>query len=217
MHQSYRNNAERHHCLLSNGELTSEAFRLALLGIPPRDRDAWLDLVLGLDDFFAEDGPELPLGCVPYLPCSVEALLRMVEYAQVRASDVFVDVGSGVGRAALLVHLLTGAAAIGLEIQSPLVRASRAFVERVNVSRVSVINGDASALAGFMMIGSIFFLYCPFSGERLEKLLDTLEPIARTREIRICGVDLPLPKRPWLSLVSPPNGDLLVYRSTLCR
>ena len=42
-----------------------------------------------------------------------------------QASDVFVDVGSGLGRAAALVHLMTGARAIGLEVQPALVAAAR--------------------------------------------------------------------------------------------
>jgi len=61
----------------------------------------------------------------------------------------------------------------------------------------------------------VFFLYCPFSGARLERVLDDLESIARTREIRVCCVDLPLPPRAWLALAAPPSGDLAVYRSTL--
>ena len=91
-------------------------FRAALLRVPPTERDAWLDSVLDLGDLPA-DGPDLPRGCVPYLPAPVDALLRVVERAPVRPSDVFVDVGSGVGRAVALVHLLTGAPAAGLEIE----------------------------------------------------------------------------------------------------
>ena len=119
------------------------------------------------------------------------------------------------GRAAMAVHLLTGASAIGVEVQSHLVRAARDLAERMNVSRVSWVHGDAELLTGSMTTGSVFFLYCPFSGDRLERVLDDLEPIARTRRIRVCAVDLPLPHRPWLTLVSPPSGDLAVYRSTL--
>jgi len=174
----------------------------------------WLDVVLGLETVEVEDGPALPLGCVPYLPCPVDAVLRMVAQAGVQASDVFVDVGSGVGRAAVLVHLLTGASTIGVEIQPPLVAASRELALRVNGSRFAPVEGDATTLTGHLINGSIFFLYCPFSGARLEKVLDDLEGIARTRPVRICCVDLPLPARPWLTLVAPPAHDLAVYRST---
>ncbi|HEV3191814.1 MAG TPA: hypothetical protein VGY54_14990, partial [Polyangiaceae bacterium] len=188
-------------------------FRAALTSVPPAERDGWLDLVFGLDTV-PEDGPDLPQGCVPYWPSSVDVLLRLVEHAGVQASDVFVDVGSGVGRAVALVHLLTGASAIGIEIQGALVLASRDLTTRLNLSRLSLVEGDAAVLTRLITIGSVFFLYCPFSGDRLERVLDDLETIAGTREIRVCCVDLPLPRRSWLTLASPPYADLAVYRST---
>jgi len=199
---------------LANVVTTPARFRAALTQVPPSERDAWLDRVLELDGIPA-DGPDLPRGCVPYLPCPVDALLRMVDLAGVKASDVFVDLGSGVGRAAALVHLLTGAAAIGIEIQPALVRAARDLTTRLSALRFSPIEGDATRLAGFIGIGSIFFLYCPFSGARLENVLNDLQVIAHTRPIRVCSVDLPLPPRPWLSPVAALSGDLAVYRSTL--
>ena len=187
--------------------------RAALAKVPPRDRDAWLDAVLDLDALPDDDRSALPRDCVPYLPCPVDALLRMVDHAGIRSSDVFVDVGSGLGRAAALVHLLTGAAAIGLEIQPSLVLASRALATRLNLSRLSFIEGDAASLAGYIVIGSVFFLNCPFSGERLKRVLAALEPIARTRQLRLCCIHLPLPPSPWLTLASRPSGDLAIYRS----
>ncbi len=213
MEAEQRESAEWIRSLVSKGLATPPVVREALTGVPPAQRDAWLDRVFGLGSI-PEDGPELPRGCVPYLPCPVDALLQVVDHADVQASDVFVDVGSGVGRAAALVHLLTGASAIGIEIQPALVDASRDLTARLNGLRFSPIHGDAVRLAGFIAIASIFFLYCPFSGERLERLLDDIEPIARTRQIRVCCVDVRIPSRPWLTLVSQPDENLAVYRST---
>ena len=88
---------------------------------------------------------------------SVDVLLRMVDAADVRASDVFVDVGAGPGRAVAFVHLLTGAAAVGIEIQPALVRAARDLTSRLHLSRVSLVEGDAATLAGRMTTGSVFF------------------------------------------------------------
>jgi SAM-dependent methyltransferase len=206
--------AEQVRSRIERGQHDPSTFRAALLRVPPTERDAWLDLVLGLGEI-PDDGPELPRDCVPYLPSSVDVLLRMVEQAPVRVSDVFVDVGSGVGRAAALVHLLTGAAAIGVEIQPGLVRAARGLAARLLASRVSYVEGDAAQLAGLVTIGSVFFLYCPFSGDRLTKVLADIESIARTRMIRICCVDLPLPPCSWLTLAPHVSGDLAIYRSTL--
>jgi hypothetical protein len=200
--------------LLSSARATPDSFREALARVPPAERDAWFDAVLGLDEI-PDDGRDLPRGCVPYMPCPVDALLRALEHADVKASDVFVDIGSGLGRAMLLAHFLTGAAAIGLEIQPALVRISREIEKRMNVSGVSTLEGDAVELTARVAAGSVFFLYCPFSGERLERLLATLEPIARARPIRVCCVDLPLPARPWLTQISPKAGELAVYRSTI--
>jgi hypothetical protein len=214
MDQDQRKSAEHVRSLIERGQHDPSTFRAALLSVPPAERDAWLDLVFGLGEI-PDDGPELPRDCVPYLPCPVDALLRTVDQAPVRASDVFVDVGSGLGRAATLVHLLTGAAAIGLEIQPGLVHAARDLTTRLLVSRVSSVEGDAAKLAGFVTIGSVFFFYCPFSGDRLVKVLDDLEPIARTRMIRVCCVDLPLPPCAWLTLEPQLSGDLAIHRSTL--
>jgi SAM-dependent methyltransferase len=187
-------------------------FRAALAAAPPSARDAWVDRAFGLDGLPA-DGPALPSGCVPYLPCSVDTLLLLVEHASVRASDVFVDVGSGVGRAAALVHLLTGARAVGLEIQPPLVAAARELAARLGLTDLAFVEGDAIERAPALASGSVFLLYCPFSGTRLDKLLACLEPIARARAIRICCVDLPLPPRDWLTFASSPSPSLAIYRA----
>lgn len=192
--------------------MTPLAFRAVLTSVPVLDRDAWLDTVLELGPL-PEDGPELPRGCIPYLPCPVDTLLRAAEHADIGPSDLFVDVGSGVGRAAVLMHLLTGASAVGIEIQRDLIAASRALTTRLNVTSFSVVEGDAVKLTGSITGGTVFFLYCPFGGQHLEKVLDDLEPIARARAIRVCSVNLPLPARPWLALESTAAGDLSVYRS----
>lgn len=187
------------------------AFRTALMAVPAADREAWLDQVLGIADL-PEDGPDLPPGCVPYLPCSLDTLLRMIDVARIESGDVFVDVGSGIGRVTALTHLLTGAGAVGLEVQSALVHQSRELAARLNVPRVSVVEGDAAKLIPQIASGSVFFLYCPFSGERLEQVMDAIEDIARTRAVRVCSVDLQLPARSWLEPIAV-SDNLAVYRS----
>jgi hypothetical protein len=197
--------------LSSHGGSPSD-FRAALTTVSPADRDAWLDLVFGLGEI-APDDASLPRRCVPYLPAPIDKLIQVAEHAAVQASDVFVDVGSGVGRATVLMHLLTGATAIGLEIQPPLVQASRELSARTCAERAVVVEGDAAVTTGLMLTGSVFFLYCPFSGERLRRVLADLESIAQTRPIRVCCLDLPLPDCSWLALTSQPSEGLDIYRS----
>jgi SAM-dependent methyltransferase len=187
-------------------------FRDALLAIPAADRDAWLDATLGLAEI-PDDGPELPRGCVPYLPCPVADLLRVVERTPIGAADVVVDVGSGVGRAAAAIHLLTGAPVVGLELQTRMVDASRALAARLGLAGISFELGDAAALAGSVDAATVFFLYCPFGGERLAELLARLEPVARVRPIRVACVDLPLPPCGWLEPDEAPPDGVQVHRS----
>ncbi len=177
------------------------------------DRDAWLDVVLGPDEI-CEDGAALPRGCVPYLPCAVDALLRVVDQAPVGAADVFIDLGSGTGRALSFVHLLTGATAIGVEIQPELVRAASERAARLRLSRVTTLEADATSVTGAARSGNVFFLYCPFSGERLVRVLGELERLARERPLRVCAVDVPLPAQPWLVMDPPSAGDLCIFRSS---
>jgi hypothetical protein len=187
------------------------AFRAALLRVPAGERDGWLDAALGLDEI-PDDGPELPRGCVPYLPCPVDALLRVVEH--VGPSDVFVDIGAGVGRALAFVHRWTGAGVIGVEVQPGLVAIARRLAARTTL-RMACLEGDAARLARYLVTGTVFFLYCPFSGPRLAQLLADLEPIAHTRTIRICAIDVPLPPCDWLALEATDGPELAVYRSTI--
>jgi SAM-dependent methyltransferase len=211
---AYRTSALTARRAIEQGVHDPSRFRAALTSVPASARDAWLDLVLGLEELPA-DGPELPRGCVPYLPCPVDVLLRVIDHAGVDASDVFVDIGSGLGRATTLVHLLTGAGAIGLEIQSELAATARKIAARLSLERVPCIQGDAAALTSFVTVGTVFFLYCPFGGQHLQQVLDQLESIARTRMLRVCCVDLPLPACEWLKPDHELFTDLAIYRSTV--
>jgi SAM-dependent methyltransferase len=206
--EAHRESAERTRAMIQRGD--RGAFRAVLRGVPAPARDAWVDRVLGLE-LPPDDGPELPRGGVPYLPCPVDALLRLVEHAPVRTADRFVDIGSGTGRAAAVVHLLTGAPAMGVEVQPALVAAARDLVARLRLSAVTFVQGDAACTP--LPDGSVFFLYCPFSGERLATVLDGLGAQARTHPIAVCCVDLPLPPCPWLELASPAWPDLTIHHS----
>lgn len=190
--------------------MTTERFTTTLAELPASDREAWLDAYWD-SDALPPDDPALPRGCVPYLPCSVATVLDAVRQASVTSEDVFVDVGSGAGRTALLVHLTTGASAIGVEIQPGLVRAAQGRADRLGLQRLRFVEGDAAELVRYVPIGSVFFLYCPFSGARLERFLDGLEDIARARPIRVCCVDMPPLQRPWLVRRPPTSLNIDVY------
>ncbi len=198
--------------LIESGRATPAAVKSRLARVEPRERDAFIDRAFGLGPP-PDDGPELPRGCVPYLPCPVDALGGALDLAAVGPEDVVVDIGSGAGRTAALVQLLTGATVLGVEVQRSLAEASRALMERLSLRRFAVTEGDVLTERACLQRGNVFFMYCPFGGSRLPTLLGILERVAETREIRVCCVDLPLPPCPWLSPLADASASVAVYRS----
>ena len=204
--------AERLRSRLLDNQVSPDLMWSTLRDVPTEDRDAWLDVVLDTQELH-DDEPDLPRGCVPYLPCPVSTVLDVIDRASVTPDDVFVDVGCGLGRTVFLAHLLTGAGCIGIEIQSALTQLAIGRAQWLNLTRTRFIHADAVDLIGFISVGTVFFLYCPFSGERLERLLDELEGIARTRQIRVCCVDMAPLQRPWLTRVESASAAFDLYYS----
>ncbi len=180
-----------------------------LLSMPARGRDAWVDELLGLGAP-PEDLPNLPRGSVPYLPCGVDEILAMVQAAPLTPDDELVDLGSGLGRVAILAHLLSGARCHGVEIQEPLVRIATERQVALNLPAVSFALANA---ADVPLDGSIFFLYAPFNGEMLARVLRRIEEVARRRSIIVCTVGLELRAVSWLRPRATSSVSLSLYDS----
>jgi hypothetical protein len=178
------------------GALRGAALVERLLLVPVAERDAWVDQVLGLPEA-PPDAPDLPRGAVPYLPAGVDEILTMTLETPLRADDELVDLGSGLGRAVMLGNLLSGARARGIEIQGPLVRAARDCCAALALTGVSFVHADAADVT-VELDGSVFFLYAPFNGELLRRVLRRLETVAHRRAIVVCAVGLELPGETWL-------------------
>jgi protein-L-isoaspartate O-methyltransferase len=172
--------------------------------VPFLERDAWVDAALGITDVPEDDAHALGRDAVPYLPAPVDAVLQFVEHAQLDASDLVVDVGSGLGRVATLIHRLCGASVIGIERQPALVARARRFENE----HVRFMAGDALEQA--TPEATAYFLYCPFSGATLERWLDRLP---RQHDVWLGCVGVPLPSRSWLELLPPPSAELDLYRA----
>jgi hypothetical protein len=170
---------------IATGALRGAPLIELLRSIPFLDRDNWSDELLGIE-LPPPDMP-LPRGSVPYLPCGVDEILTMVVEAPVRAGDVLVDLGSGLGRVVILAHLLSGARARGIEIQDHLVQRARAHCAELALPDVTFVHADAAQTE---LDGSIFFVYAPCNGAMLARLLDRLAAVARRRPITIAAVGL---------------------------
>lgn len=208
MNASLRLDARAARAEVSSGGLRGAALLERLRSVPFSDRDAWVDELLAIEDASPADVPDLPRGSVPYLPCGVDEIVAMVEEVPVRADDQLVDLGAGLGRAVLLGHLLSGARAVGVEIQEPLVRSARARCAELALDDISFVHADA---ADIELDGSVFFLYAPFNGEMLARVVRRLEDVARRRPIAVCAVGLELHDLPWLEARAISCVSLAVY------
>lgn len=181
------------------------AFADALHTIAPPDRDAWTDAVLGIARPPADE--PLPAGAVPYLPCGVAEILAVVRDVPLRSTDVFVDLGAGLGRVAILVHLLSGSRTVGIEIQPQLVAKARTTAAELNLEVIfelaNVVDAD--------LAGSVFFLYAPFNGALLTRVLAKLSFVPRP--FVVCAVDLEL-EVDWLVRRPSSHRAVAIYTST---
>ena len=209
MNDALRSRARAARAEVRAGALRGAPLLALLLSIPFRDRDDWIDELLGFEGP-PPDVPDLPRGSVPYLPCGVDEVLAMVRDVPVRSGDELVDLGSGLGRVVILAHLLTGARAFGVEIQAHLVDMARARAAEFALGGVSFVHANAADLE---LEGSIFFLYAPFNGDMLAAVLRRIERVARRRSIVVCAVGMEFQTVPWLLPRARSSVSLAIYDS----
>ena len=152
----------------------------------------------------APPGPEM----VFYQPTPVRHILGLVAAARPSASDVLVDLGSGLGHVAILASILTGACTIGIESEAAYVLSARGCASSLGLGRVSFIHQDARE-ADFSS-ATIFYLYTPFTGAILASVIGKLRQESTRRPIRICSLgpcSLTLGTEPWLKAESAPKAD----------
>jgi hypothetical protein len=186
MDDSLRRRARTARDAIVAGSLRGSALRELLLDVPYVDRDAFTDEMLQIDQ--PPDVP-LPPGAVPYLPCGIDEILAMVRDAPVGPGDELIDLGSGLGRVAIMIHLLSGARTRGIEIQAPLVERSIELCDELGLRGVSFVQGD---VAESDLEGAMFFLYAPFNGAMLARVMERLERVARRHPIVVGAVGLEL-------------------------
>jgi len=122
-------------------------------------------------------------GMVQYQPTPARVVLALIAEARVTADDVFIDVGSGLGQVPMLVNLLTGAPAIGIEREPAYCDYAQRRAADLNLRDVVFRNDDARE-ADYSE-GTVFFLYTPVTGAMLQVVLDRIRVAASGRRIRI--------------------------------
>jgi SAM-dependent methyltransferase len=149
---------------------------------------------------------------IGYHAAGLDPIGRMLAEVQLSERDVFIDLGSGVGRVCIVVALSTTARVRGIELQTSLVERARADATRAGAI-VAFENADARDAN--LSDGTVFFLYCPFTGPALARVLERLSEIDHPIVVCALGIDLDhapfLRRRPlddfWLAIydsVTPP-------------
>ena len=139
--------------------------------------------ILGLGETIAE--PTLADRDYVHLEDSpVRVLLDLVDHVSLEADDRFVDLGSGLGRAAILVHWLTGVSAEGIEVQPAYCAYATALVANLGLERVHFQRADASEAD--LSRGTVYYLFTPFKGRILRLVWQRLEQEAQSRSITVC-------------------------------
>ena len=103
------------------------------------------------------------------------------------------------------------ARACGIEIQEPLVRAARTRCQALALYAVTFLHQDAATAA---LSGSVFFLYSPFGGATLARVLSHLWEVSQRSAIVVCAAGLELRGVPWLIPRQTASALLTIYDSS---
>lgn len=152
-----------------------------------------------------------------YQPTPVRHILHLIGASALSKSDVFVDLGSGLGHVVLLASMLTGARSFGIEVEVAYVASAQECAQSLRLSRVRFIREDARAAD--LSSGTVFYLYSPFTGSILADVLDGLRKESSSRPIKICALGpctWTLTKESWLKPVAPPDpNQITVFQRRL--
>lgn len=147
-----------------------------------------------------EPEPEMVL----YQKTPARIIFELVERAKLGPEDLFYDLGSGIGHVVTLVHLLSGARARGVEFEPAFCEYARACAAALRLTQVEFINEDARRAD--YTDGNIFFMYTPFEGAMLLKVLERLRERSRSGPIRLATYGPCthiVAQQDWLSAPSP--------------
>jgi hypothetical protein len=159
--------------------------------------------------------PEAPEAIEPemvfYQKTPARIIFELIRQAELTEHDLFYDIGSGLGHVPILVNLLSGVQARGVEREPAYCAYARARAAELNCARVAFVEGDAREAD--YSDGTVFFMYTPFAGSVLLAALERLRAASRGRAIRLFTYGPCTPtvaRQRWLSRVDPHGDD--IYR-----
>lgn len=139
----------------------------------------------------------------------VRIIFELAAKVHLSKEDVFYDLGSGLGQVSILMHLLTGATAKGVELEPAFCRYANDCASNLNLKQVTFIQADART-ADYSE-GTVFFLYTPFEGQILQEVLEKLRVESQNRRITLFTYGpctLHLAQQNWLECADPTNQHI---------
>lgn len=143
---------------------------------------------------------------VPYQPTPARHIFRLIKLTALTASDVLVDLGCGLGHVSLLVAICTRAQSVGIDLDARYVERARQCALRLSLNSVTFLQQDVREAD--LSVGTVFYLYTPFTGSILGSVLRRLRREAAARPIRICTYGPCTPvvfQEPWLEAAGAPE------------
>ena len=147
-------------------------------------------------------------GMVRYEPTPASVILELTERITFTDDDIFYDLGSGLGKVTMLVHLLTGTRCVGVEYQPDFCAYADQQAHALYLNGVTYLNVDARHAD--YADATIFFFFNPFGGDIFATVLEGLRLEAQQRDLLICSYGTssqPLSELPWLERVPPISED----------
>jgi SAM-dependent methyltransferase len=144
-----------------------------------------------------------------YQQTPARIIFEMAERAKLTPNNVFFDIGSGLGQVPILINLLTGSKARGIEYEPAYCDYAAACAAALNLSEVAFINTQAQN--GDYSEGAVFFMYTPFEGLMLKQMMNVLKKESLKRPIRIFtyGPCSPtIARQSWLRCVNGPADNI---------
>lgn len=168
--------------------------------------DTFINGLLHIHTVPLETKPREP-GMVYYQKTPARIILEMAEKARFTKEDVFFDLGSGLGQVPILVHLLSGATAKGIEFEPAYCEYARACAEDLHLPWLDFQNTDARAVN--YSTGTAYFMYSPFEGKILTDVLDKMERETQkgTRLFTFGPCTSQVSRQKWLRRVDQNGGD----------
>ena len=108
----------------------------------------------------------------PFVPSPVQVIRQMLVLAELRAGEIFFDLGAGDGRTVVMAAKEYGARAVGVELREDLAKKALSNIyEQCLQDRITIVNGDMFNVD--LTSADVIFLYLTTSAN--EKVKPKLE------------------------------------------